>query len=503
MALFVTRTADDATRRAITRRAEQGSLLQLYAGIYTDDMDAPIERTIRRELYAICSIVAPDALISHRSAFDTRPQATYYMTGSYRRSIGLGDGVVQLKIDEGPLPLPSDTRVPTPFGATHISSQARAFLENCQRTRTVRGERRTLTASELENLLEKRMSATGELAMNQLRDQAREIAETLGWAREFQDLNNRIGALQGTRGYKLSGTAAIAYAANEPVDTDRLDLFAVLRDELIKMPPAVDPVVPALDRQLQAFIESYFSNFIEGTEFALDEAHEIVMLGHPLAYREDDSHDVIGTHQAILQSYRTPAFPTTYETFERKLREWNELVIRSRAGKRPGHFKDKANKAGMTQFVDPARVPGTLKKGFEEIMAVPPGPARAAMAMFVVSEIHPFSDGNGRTSRLAMNQALTEQGLTRIIVPTVFRDDYLTALRALSQSGDPKPYVRMLSRAAQFSRWLDFSSYEACSRDLTKSKAMSDDPGDRLRFTPRSDALQEGGESASIKSLQP
>ncbi|HEY0749337.1 MAG TPA: Fic family protein [Steroidobacteraceae bacterium] len=42
-------------------------------------------------------------------------------------------------------------------------------------------------------------------------------------------------------------------------------------------------------------------------------------------------------------------------------------------------------------------------KGFELIAASPLPEARAALAKFVVAEIHPFLDGNGRTSRLLMN----------------------------------------------------------------------------------------------------
>lgn len=30
------------------------------------------------------------------------------------------------------------------------------------------------------------------------------------------------------------------------------------------------------------------------------------------------------------------------------------------------------------------------------------------MAMFIVAEVHPFNDGNGRTARLELNCALTE-----------------------------------------------------------------------------------------------
>lgn len=45
--------------------------------------------------------------------------------------------------------------------------------------------------------------------------------------------------------------------------------------------------------------------------------------------------------------------------------------------------------------------------------------ARALMTMFVVTEVHPFTDGNGRTARLAMNAELTasEQSARSVPIP--------------------------------------------------------------------------------------
>ena len=39
----------------------------------------------------------------------------------------------------------------------------------------------------------------------------------------------------------------------------------------------------------------------------------------------------------------------------------------------------------------------------------------------------------------------------RIIIPTVYRDDYLGVLRKLSRKGETDPYIRMLLHAADFS----------------------------------------------------
>src|ERR1700688_1618448 len=100
----------------------------------------------------------------------------------------------------------------------------------------------------------------------------------------------------------------------------------------------------------------------------------------------------------------------------------------------------------------------TTTKGFELIAATPQPEARAALAKFIVSEIHPFTDGNGRVSRLLMNQILSAAGLTRIIIPTVFREDYTLSLKALSNNANAEPYARMLTRAAKFGSLLDYSS---------------------------------------------
>jgi Fic family protein len=140
------------------------------------------------------------------------------------------------------------------------------------------------------------------------------------------------------------------------------------------------------------------------------------------------------------------------------------------------------NRAGNTVFVAPELVIGTLGKGFEIIMSAATPANRAALAAFVVAEVHPFADGNGRTARLAMNLHLSVAGLTRVIIPTVYRDDYISALKAMSSNAHPVPLVRMLARAAQFSRWIDFSSQAAAFAALKKSMALERPEAAKLVF---------------------
>lgn len=469
--------------RRLQRVAAQGQLRRVHAGIYTDDLVQPLESIVRRELLALCSLVAPGSIISHRSAIEGgRPTVAgnIYLTGPYRRDFNLPG--VKLRIAQGPGPLDSDIRIPTFGGDAFISSQARALLENLTASRGDPAERRTLGIESVEAWLDRFISRDINDGINQLRDTARTIAEPLGLQDEFKQLDAMIGTLLGTKTTRMTARGTIARAAGKPYDDARVSLFQTLADELNRNSLQVPPADPHTDSYLQGFIESYFSNYIEGTEFELEEAHDIVIKGRPLQYREDDSHDILGTYQAILKSKADPAIPQNFDAFALQLQDWNRQVIESRQAKKPGEFKTESNRAGNTVFVTPELVVGTLAKGYETIMSAATSANRAALAMLVVAEVHPFTDGNGRTARLAMNLFLTHAGLTRILIPTVYRDDYLSALKAMSSNQHPVPLVRMLSRAARFSGWVDMSSKENAFAKLKQSNALERSTAAKLVF---------------------
>ncbi len=92
--------------------------------------------------------------------------------------------------------------------------------------------------------------------------------------------------------------------------------------------------------------------------------------------------------------------------------------------------------------------------------------------MFLVSEIHPFVDGNGRIARIMMNAEFDAAQQSRIIIPTVFREDYLLSLRRLSRVQDPIPYVNMLSQAQKFTASIPFEDYHRSLSWLKASNAF-------------------------------
>jgi predicted transcriptional regulator of viral defense system len=126
---LVLATENRTQARQIQRLSAAGQLRRVCQGVYTDDLVQPLESIVRRELFALCSLVAPGSIISHRSALEGgRPTTAgnLFITGANRRDFELPG--VKLRMAKGVGPLDSDIRIPTFTGDTFLSSQARALL---------------------------------------------------------------------------------------------------------------------------------------------------------------------------------------------------------------------------------------------------------------------------------------------------------------------------------------------------------------------------------------
>ena len=235
-----------------------------------------------------------------------------------------------------------------------------------------------------------------------------------------------------------------------------------------------------------SFFDAYFSNYIEGTEFDVDEARAIVFDGVIPAQRPADAHDVLGTYRLVGDAAwlkRSIGGDRDASSFLQRLSEAHAILMAGRPEVGPGQWKTQPNQAGRTRFVEPELVSGTLIKGWETVRSLRTPFQRAAMVMFVLSEVHPFADGNGRIARAFMNAELVAGGERRIIVPTVYRDDYLGGLRALSRQDNPMPFILMVDQAQRFTASVRWDEYATALADLTEANAMAvAEEGVRLRI---------------------
>jgi Fic family protein len=69
----------------------------------------------------------------------------------------------------------------------------------------------------------------------------------------------------------------------------------------------------------------------------------------------------------------------------------------------------------------------------------------AAWAHAEFVKIHPFADGNGRTSRMIMNYQLMSCGFLPVSIPKESRLSYFDALEAYAVNGDPAPFADMVA----------------------------------------------------------
>ena len=196
---------------------------------------------------------------------------------------------------------------------------------------------------------------------------------------------------------------------------------------------------------------------------------------------------MLGTFAAATRSPWRDQPPADSDAFLAWLKSVNAHVMQQRPDKRPGDWKDQPNRAGSTLFVQPELVPGTLREGFARAQALTDSTARALMMMFIVTEVHPFVDGNGRTARLAMNAVLTAAGQCRIIVPTVYREDYLLPLKALSSNSEPRPFISAMTRIQAWSAAFDYQQpRQRLQEQLAACNAFQEDLANyRLVFPER------------------
>ena len=68
---------------------------------------------------------------------------------------------------------------------------------------------------------------------------------------------------------------------------------------------------------------------------------------------------------------------------------------------------------------------------------------RAARVHADFVKIHPFTDGNGRTSRLLMNLELMKDGYPPVVLPVERRLEYYEALDAAHMKQDYKPFLNL------------------------------------------------------------
>lgn len=474
--LAIASSLSAAELRRIQRLVTSGTYARIHKGVYiaVGSDPADVEFTVRKNWQRIAGTIVPGGVVSHISGMTSGIQADNTVTlthpTNFAKKIKLPG--LELVLFRGAGPLAGDL----PLGTTGLywAGRTRQLLENVGRRAKSRTGREAV-----EQQLVMILSASGEKALNEIRDQAVALADPLGLTDDESTLRTIIGALLGThkRG-ELKTLDGQMMAQGTPVDKQRMERFEALAAHLRNavLPDIPNGVQAGRARHHFAFIESYFSNYVEGTKFDIDEARAIVLNNKLVESRPKDSHDILGVFRLATTTPFRDSPPAMGQDFLAGLETWHEEMLRMRPEANPGKAKLLVNYAGNTRFVDPHMVRGTLDKGSLLAKSVPEGMARAIYYAFLVSEVHPFEDGNGRLSRLVMNAELSRLGLSRIIIPTLFHPQYVDCARALTRNNEPAGFVDSLSRMARWCSQFDYEDIDNLIEELKATNAMEESP---------------------------
>jgi len=389
--------------------------------------------------------------------------------GRYNKKIQLPG--LTAYIVKGPSKLAGD--MPLGGDGLYFASRPRQLLENLSRARGT--SPRSAGEEAVEHALIRILNASGEAELNRIRDSARNLAAQLKLEKEFKRLDGLIGALLATHADgRLKTREGKLVARGTPIDSERMERFEVLaarlRSDDVPRRLAVATEEPA--RSNFAFLESYFSNYVEGTEFAIEEARQIALEGRIFEKRPKDSHDILGVFSLALGPPGRDNPPPLGADFPRELAARHAVMMEKRPEANPGQFKLEPNRAGGTWFVDPGLVRGTLIEGSDLARSVPEGLARAIYFAFLVSEVHPFSDGNGRISRLVMNAELSRTGEARIIIPTLFHEEYVDCQRQLSRQNEPEGHIGALTLMQAWTLSFNYSDINTLIEAVKRTNAL-------------------------------
>jgi hypothetical protein len=359
-----------------------------------------------------------------------------------------------------------------------MSSAARTLLDNLALSRGRRGHvPRTPSRAELEDWLAGKAIAWGPDRTERLRAECHELADALRDDHDLELVDALFDQLQGLEPPRRdAGEMFKAFTSGAAWDERRIELFETAIRSLMNLPQRVPRHLPASDALGELpFYESYFSNYIEGTEFTLEEARAIIETQVPPADRPEDGHDILGTYHCVVDPVGRAATSTDTDELVGYLRARHQTILAGRPDKNPGEWKTKPNQVGAYHFVAPELVEGTLRKGLAGLGHLDPGIARALFVMLVVSEVHPFTDGNGRVARVMMNAELSAVGDARIVIPSVYRNEYISGLRRVSTStGDIAGFLAVMVHAWRWTSAMPWTDRAATEGQLGATNALFD-----------------------------
>ncbi len=228
-------------------------------------------------------------------------------------------------------------------------------------------------------------------------------------------------------------------------------------DDKLKLLNSFRPLPVSAVKKLREQFEvemTYNSNAIEGNSLTLKETYLVInegvtIKGKPLKdHLEAKSHkEALGYLYSLVESGKNNTVS------ERFIRSLNQIVMQDVDKEWAGKYRNSGVIIGGADHKPPEalEIPRLMQNLISWVgdnnKKMHPVELASVMHHKLVF-IHPFFDGNGRTSRLTMNIILMQSGFPLVIVLKNDRKRYYQSL-SLADKGDYVPFVNFIARAVE------------------------------------------------------
>ena len=268
------------------------------------------------------------------------------------------------------------------------------------------------------------------------------------------------GRIEGAE--KIGTTWNIPNDANKPVDKRykeeiefKIDLpesyFKEVDAKLTKLNNK-RPLSKEASKSLQDSINlewTYNSNGIEGNTLTLKET-KVVLEGITIGGKSVREHLEAINHENAIK-YLEDLLRDKNEVSEWNIKGLHQLILKGIDDSNAGKYRNDNVMISGANHIPPEyiKVPELMEKliiNYEDWNEYHPI-IRASLLHGELVKIHPFIDGNGRTSRLIMNMDLMKSGYVPVIIKKENRLKYYEALDKAHTTDDYTDFVKLVTEA--------------------------------------------------------
>ena len=267
---------------------------------------------------------------------------------------------------------------------------------------------------------------------------------------------------------RIEGAVKVGNSWNIPIDADKpvdkriikpddnkfiIDLDDNYFDEVDSLKKELDSKRPIPKETLKSLKESinlewtYNSNGIEGNTLTLRET-QVVLEGITVGGKSIKEHlEAINHEKAIL--YLDDLVKDKNPITEWNIKNIHQLILKDIDNDNAGRYrKENVTIKGATHIPpDYIKIPELMEKlilnynTWNEYHPI----IKSALLHGELVKIHPFVDGNGRTSRLLMNLDLMNSGYNPVIIKKESRLKYYEALDKAHTTGNYTDFVKLVT----------------------------------------------------------